>query len=1007
MPPTQHTPRLHRDVEAICLKALEKDPAQRYPSAAELADDIDRYLEGEPVQARAPGRLELLARQARRHKIVLQASAAVAAIALLAWGLVRLQSSRAASEVADAHTKVQEEKKQYQEKIAEITKGIEDLKKDRDHRKAGQAYEEMLKGATTDEDRRKLTGQIEDAKIMEDLHARLVKSVAETRKKGETLHTTDGKEVSGDVLMADQEMVILYADGRSVEVPWSKVRTADYDRFLRTYLSEPDDETAFALGIYAQSQGDYEWARRSYLLVPTDAKLRTRAEAKLAELGYETESARETRLKMERDRDEEERERQARQKAEQTFRKIVTDAEKLAREHDYDRALAGLKAAARNPEMMSLSRKFEGEMQVLEHGRKGWLMRAAGLTDWIGKEIVIPRGKSSLRGNLESLESSGTLVLSGPTAEARVRVKWEDLSDNLRSEAVSAALRRDASLALPYVLCRVLDGDLEAAERLEYLFPETTAFGLPETEPLAERLVDRGILFRYFGQLRSRADLARSELFERGGTVYSREHLTVSKDLFGRSGRAYTAEELRALGLYGRSGVAYTLADLVTEGLYGRDGVALTPDELRERQLYEHDGLAFTLSEALSQGLSVGPFASRFGTLKQSTLKSGGGTAGSEEAVRGALCWLARHQNPDGSWSAQTPNRVCGEAACGGSGLRGNDVGVTALALLTFLGAGCFERSSDLEHFSKKHQELNGGEVVSKATAWLVSKQDADGCVGGQVGKYMYNHLAGTLALVEASALSESSSLRQAAQSAVDFTLAAQNPYKGWRYGKRCGDNDTSVTGWAIMALKSASLSTLKVGQAGFDGAKAWIMEVADDTYYKAGYTSRGTGLVVTPENQDFAPHEAITAIAMMCRMCIDRDWTDPALEGGAKMLMDDLPTWDPVAKKIDFYYWHYGTLALYQYDGPNGPHWTIWNKAMISALVPNQRTAMDMCAEGSWDADTKNGIGRWAFEGGRVYTTAMAALTLETCYRYPSMFPSKDRPPGPSETSRKPGKTK
>jgi tRNA A-37 threonylcarbamoyl transferase component Bud32 len=51
-------PRLSRDLEAICLKCLEREPARRYGSAAELADDLRCYREGQPIQARPPGLIQ-------------------------------------------------------------------------------------------------------------------------------------------------------------------------------------------------------------------------------------------------------------------------------------------------------------------------------------------------------------------------------------------------------------------------------------------------------------------------------------------------------------------------------------------------------------------------------------------------------------------------------------------------------------------------------------------------------------------------------------------------------------------------------------------------------------------------------------------------------------------------------------------------------------------------------------------------------------------------------------
>lgn len=81
-------PRVHADVETICMKALEKDRGRRYESARGLADDLGRYLEGEPISARPLSARERLWKAARRRPILSAlAGAALVAAALLGLGL--------------------------------------------------------------------------------------------------------------------------------------------------------------------------------------------------------------------------------------------------------------------------------------------------------------------------------------------------------------------------------------------------------------------------------------------------------------------------------------------------------------------------------------------------------------------------------------------------------------------------------------------------------------------------------------------------------------------------------------------------------------------------------------------------------------------------------------------------------------------------------------------------------------------------------------------------------
>ena len=389
-------------------------------------------------------------------------------------------------------------------------------------------------------------------------------------------------------------------------------------------------------------------------------------------------------------------------------------------------------------------------------------------------------------------------------------------------------------------------------------------------------------------------------------------------------------------------------------------------------------------------GEGGGAYGERRGGKLDLVTRRGGGPE-TEDAVLAALKWLSRHQNSDGSWGVQAYIRECNKPlrlpsgrtkSFGGGSCSPNpghddfDGGVTGLSLLAFLGAGYSHLSKDT------YDGICFGDVVRKAVQWCMQNQDAEGCIGSRDDeKYMYNHTVCALALSEAYGLTGSNLFKDAAQRGVDFTIGAQNPGKGWRYSYKCGDNDSSVSGWAVMVLKSAEISRLEFPSSGYLGARAWFDEVTEASYYRVGYTHKDTGKVYVPGmNEHFNHQEALTAIAVMSRIFMDKNKGDSRLAGGCRLLVKNPPNWG--GADIDFYYWYYASLALFQYDGPSGSFWKKWNQPMKEALVKNQNKKASGCKYGSWEP-----IARWCGEGGRVYGTAINALTLEVYYRYANVF--------------------
>lgn len=365
-----------------------------------------------------------------------------------------------------------------------------------------------------------------------------------------------------------------------------------------------------------------------------------------------------------------------------------------------------------------------------------------------------------------------------------------------------------------------------------------------------------------------------------------------------------------------------------------------------------------------------------------------GGSA-TEQAVADALKWLYDHQSPAGFWDADefmAYDKYPDQPPSDGKGNPAVDVGLTGLALLAFLGNG---------------NTLAAGpyrETVAKGINWLKENQRDDGLFGEEVGNpTLYNHAIATMAMGEACYFANKPpTLTGPLKKAVKIILNARNNYGAWRYQlEPNGDNDSSITGWMVFALKTAEDCKVVVDHGAFDGAKTWFESMEDKNTGRIGYAwgDGGGGPGSLPsrpahmmEKFPAEKSESLTAVALLCRIfmtdtSVVKQWKDhpnyDMMKKNADLIAAKLPKWDKDGS-IDLYYWYYATFAMNQWGDQ---HWKNWEKAIGTALVPNQRRDSADKKDnfyGSWDpADA------WGEDGGRVYSTAIGALILEVYYRY------------------------
>ena len=471
--------------------------------------------------------------------------------------------------------------------------------------------------------------------------------------------------------------------------------------------------------------------------------------------------------------------------------------------------------------------------------------------------------------------------------------------------------------------------------------------------------------------LRQLAPVPRLET--RSNTLDPGEALAGLADQMTRPARSESGEASGLqLGSAPRDAVASSVAEKAgktvdaVDALTGRSGNDAFAGESVSTPTQRGDDLASTATGELSAP-SIGQrresdpesmpstYQLRVAPQRTTIAQRRGASPATEAAVVASLKWLADNQDVDGHWSARTHGGGRELMVLGrdrqGAGIHA-DTGVTGLALLAFLASG------------HTHRDGPYRETVRLGLQYLMKSQASDGNLGGAAAGYarMYCHAMAAFALSEAYGMTQDERLKPTVQRAVDYTIAAQDPSGGgWRYNP--GDSgDTSQAGWQLMVLKSAELGGIQVPVRTTNGLIRYLRSVSAGDH--GGLASYRPGEKVS---------RPMTAEALVCWQFLGMPREHPANNEAADYLMGEIPG----QGQSNLYYWYYGTLATYQLEGT---HWSRWNEALKRTLVESQRKSGELA--GSWDPSTV-----WGGYGGRVYSTAMAALCLEVYYRYLPMY--------------------
>lgn len=322
-------------------------------------------------------------------------------------------------------------------------------------------------------------------------------------------------------------------------------------------------------------------------------------------------------------------------------------------------------------------------------------------------------------------------------------------------------------------------------------------------------------------------------------------------------------------------------------------------------------------------------------------------------ALGQATTWLLRTQRADGSWAI-------GADPAGKNQRDHNEVHVTGLAIRALLPGLDGDRKPRIQS------------AIERGAMFIASQQRDDGCFAGNgTLTEMYGHAQALRALCAVQQVRPDAARLQQIEAGVRYAEKVRNPYKGWRYQPRDGDNDSKITSLMLLALQEAGKLGIEIDESAIRDGRKLLSELTLEETGRTGFVRRGGVMSrFTTKKADFPGElsEEPTAMKLLVDFACGDTLAKSAVMRRAVGLLDALPPeWSVDRGSIDYAYWNFGAHAMAAVGGDRAE---AWRERLQSALIPHRLVADDAA---HWPA-----IDAWSHPGMEVYATASAMLALQ-----------------------------